>query len=440
MIKHLIKTAAVCVLVMSAVPAMAEDTPLDMFNNELFDIVGEIKDADYSEGEILYEAIEYEMVVDENHDAVIDEATGSYLHDVYKDTLYVNGSHVKEYLFTCNAEYIVNFANRGYPVYSDGTAENQYVLTKMVEGGQDICLIDVQDGKITNEALIMEERYNEPGNYNSGYTVFKVTDVNGEAVRDIFYESASYDRFYMDIVCENEPEPEEDYNDGLKHSDEGYKLVDMNDEVRYESGEFMYYGYDYNLGYVMEWFDNGSSIDWSNPDIDPESRRIYRTYVRSVFTGDVYYFENLYINTFYDNGYTVVSTNNNGVLTEYVAKLKKPAVVTVFLDGEKILFDQLPIIENDRTLVPLRAIFEAIGAVVEWDGETKTVTASDGENEITLVIDRTDAVVNGQTVTLDVPAKVISGRTLVPVRFVADCFGVDTDWNGDLLQVLLTSK
>ena len=120
----------------------------------------------------------------------------------------------------------------------------------------------------------------------------------------------------------------------------------------------------------------------------------------------------------------------------------KPTVISVLYDGKRIGFDQLPVIENGRTLVPLRAIFEKIGATVEWDGDTQTVIAKSTENGtiIRLTIDSTTALVNGEQVPLDVPAKIINGRTLVPVRFVSDCFGVGVDWNGDIQSVILTSK
>jgi len=118
----------------------------------------------------------------------------------------------------------------------------------------------------------------------------------------------------------------------------------------------------------------------------------------------------------------------------------KPAVISVLYDGKRIGFDQLPVIENGRTLVPLRAIFEKIGAEVEWNGETRTVTASKDGTVISLTIDSTTAAKNGETVTLDVPAKIINGRTLVPVRFVSDCFGVGVEWNKNIQSVILTSK
>ena len=170
----------------------------------------------------------------------------------------------------------------------------------------------------------------------------------------------------------------------------------------------------------------------------------------------------LYVYEFNKNhDYRVAFIRNNGELfiftkdctKGYKAKIKKPLVVSVcyttgrLLDPNveheyygKIAFDQVPVIENGRTLVPLRAIFERIGADVQWDGATQTVTATKGDTSISLTINNTIAYKNGQAITLDVPAKILNGRTLVPVRFVADCFGVDVQWVQETQTVLLTAK
>lgn len=125
-------------------------------------------------------------------------------------------------------------------------------------------------------------------------------------------------------------------------------------------------------------------------------------------------------------------------ITRMTGKFKKLPYITVAYNDELIAFDQKPIIENGRTLVPLRAIFEKIGASVEWNGDTQTVVATKDNTTISLTINNTTATKNGTAITLDVPAKIINGRTLVPVRFVADCFGVDVQWNGDIQRVVLT--
>lgn len=124
----------------------------------------------------------------------------------------------------------------------------------------------------------------------------------------------------------------------------------------------------------------------------------------------------------------------------HMIKLKKSPIVSVFYNGEKVLFDQLPVIENGRTLVPLRAIFEKIGAEITWDGDTQTVTAVKDGTEIKLTLNSTTAYKNGEALTLEVPAKSVNGRTLVPVRFIADCFGVNVDWVPDMQIIKLTDK
>ena len=102
--------------------------------------------------------------------------------------------------------------------------------------------------------------------------------------------------------------------------------------------------------------------------------------------------------------------------------------IQVLLNGAPIAFDQPPVIENGRTLVPLRAIFEAMGADVEWDNATRTVTAELDEVNISLTIDSNILYRNGEAITLDVPAKIVGGRTLVPVRAIAESFGAEVDW------------
>jgi alpha-tubulin suppressor-like RCC1 family protein len=112
--------------------------------------------------------------------------------------------------------------------------------------------------------------------------------------------------------------------------------------------------------------------------------------------------------------------------------------ITVTLDGKPIAFDQPPIIENGRTLVPMRAIFEALGATVYWNGDTRTVTATRGDTTIVLTVGSAAALVNGKRTELDVPAKLVNSRTLVPARFVAESLDCKVDWNNDTRTVVIT--
>ena len=105
------------------------------------------------------------------------------------------------------------------------------------------------------------------------------------------------------------------------------------------------------------------------------------------------------------------------------------AGIGVQVNGNALTFDQPPIIDDGRTLVPLRVIFEALGASVEWEPSTQTITAVKDNTTVTLRIDSNILVKNGANIQLDVPAKIVGGRTLVPARAVAESFGADVGWD-----------
>ncbi len=116
------------------------------------------------------------------------------------------------------------------------------------------------------------------------------------------------------------------------------------------------------------------------------------------------------------------------------------ADVSVKLDGKTLSFEQPPVIIEGRTLVPLRAIFEALGASVEWDGDTKTVTSVKGDVTVKLTIGSNVLYKNAETVELDVPAQIVGeGYTMVPARAIAESYGVTVNWDDATKTVLLTS-
>ena len=95
-----------------------------------------------------------------------------------------------------------------------------------------------------------------------------------------------------------------------------------------------------------------------------------------------------------------------------------------------------PIIESGRALVPIRVVAESMGAVVGWDNDTQTVTIAKDGSVIAMRIDSTVITKNGVDITLDVPPLIVGGRTLVPLRAVAESFGSTVDWNEN--QELIT--
>jgi hypothetical protein len=114
--------------------------------------------------------------------------------------------------------------------------------------------------------------------------------------------------------------------------------------------------------------------------------------------------------------------------------------VRVFVDGQLVRFDQPPIVIGARVLVPLRGIFERLGATVEWEAATQTVIAVRDSTVVELVIGQRNARVNDRVVPLDVPAMVVRGRTLVPLRFVSEALGAGVQYQDSTRTVLIFSQ
>jgi len=113
--------------------------------------------------------------------------------------------------------------------------------------------------------------------------------------------------------------------------------------------------------------------------------------------------------------------------------------IIVTVDGRSLAFDQPPLMQGGRVLVPLRGIFEALGATVGFESSTRTIQARSAEATILLPLGSRTASVNGRSVILDVPAASIGGRTVVPLRFVAEALGAEARWDGSARRVTITS-
>lgn len=111
--------------------------------------------------------------------------------------------------------------------------------------------------------------------------------------------------------------------------------------------------------------------------------------------------------------------------------------VKVFVDNKELQMDVAPVIESGRTLVPIRTISEAVGADVDWDSASQTVKITTSDKDIVLKINSKEATVNNSKVTIDVPAKILNGRTLVPLRFVSESIGAKVDYNSSQRTVYI---
>jgi len=109
--------------------------------------------------------------------------------------------------------------------------------------------------------------------------------------------------------------------------------------------------------------------------------------------------------------------------------------ITILLNGEKLSFDVEPYIKEGRTLVPFRGILEALGAEVIWNPDERSVTTKSKTTEIYLKIGSNETLVNGSKVIIDVPAEITNSRTFVPLRFIAENLGAIVTWDGDTRTV-----
>jgi len=117
----------------------------------------------------------------------------------------------------------------------------------------------------------------------------------------------------------------------------------------------------------------------------------------------------------------------------------QPGDIQVFIDGLSVDFDVKPVIENDRTLVPFRAVAEMLNVEVSWDGAEQTVNASDGVISVVLQIGNKTAYRNGTPVVLEVAPLIINDRTLIPLRFFSEAFKCRVEWDGVSSCVQITS-
>jgi hypothetical protein len=110
--------------------------------------------------------------------------------------------------------------------------------------------------------------------------------------------------------------------------------------------------------------------------------------------------------------------------------------MVVNVDNYKL--DAAPYIKNSRTMVPVRAVAEGLGAQVNWDDINRVVTITLGNHTIKLTVGSNEAIVDGQTMMLDAPAEIVSSRTFVPVRFITEAFGCTVQWNSKSREVTIT--
>ncbi len=111
--------------------------------------------------------------------------------------------------------------------------------------------------------------------------------------------------------------------------------------------------------------------------------------------------------------------------------------ISLTINGEQIETQVPPTIIDGRTMVPVRDIFEACGANVDWDAQTKTITGTKGDTTVVMQIDSNTMFINENVVTMDATPVILDGRTLAPARYVAESFGGIVDWDAENKVVMI---
>ena len=113
--------------------------------------------------------------------------------------------------------------------------------------------------------------------------------------------------------------------------------------------------------------------------------------------------------------------------------------ISVSINGQAVVFsDQSPVIVDCRTLVPVAGVFQALGFDVEWNGETRQVTLTRGNDVVVIIIDSSTFTTNGVNHNLDVPAQLIGSRTMLPIAAVLRSVGYEVDWDDSARTVLVS--
>ena len=121
--------------------------------------------------------------------------------------------------------------------------------------------------------------------------------------------------------------------------------------------------------------------------------------------------------------------------------------IKVIVNGTEVAFDQLPFIRNGRTLVPMRAIFEALGCEVQWNEQDQSISAVRSDREITMKIGLESMHVrskepdgSGYAVGVDTAPQIINGRTFVPIRAISEALGCKVIWDETAREITITSS
>ncbi|WP_236915887.1 copper amine oxidase N-terminal domain-containing protein [Clostridium sp. Cult2] len=189
-------------------------------------------------------------------------------------------------------------------------------------------------------------------------------------------------------------------------------------------------GYEYEFKYYYK-FDGDKLVNLAtingmrNVDIEPNSKMTYQYFLNEEKVSKSNF--DKVMNTKKKVANLLERDWGNVRHTNGLKLLNQAIQPTLYLNNNKI--NTNPVMVNGRTLVPVRALLEEMGATIKWDGKTRIVTAIKGNTTVIMKIDSKIVTVNGEAFELDVPAKLINSSTYIPARFISESFGYDVYWD-----------
>jgi len=217
-------------------------------------------------------------------------------------------------------------------------------------------------------------------------------------------------------------------------------------------------------GMDISTFKNGNGVEvstkgyYANFNLADGTKGMMMVFISLVRNGDDLYIFNVNIMTDFNNRIK----KYNDVLNSIALTFKDPVINTgaqtpaqqpikIVLNGEELYLDSAPVIVNDRTLVPVRGIFEKLGYNVWWNAEARKVGISNNITTLGITIDSmemaketydpaTSAMLSSEVLYLDVPATIMSDRTYLPLRAVSEAIGCEVSWDGANRTVIINSK
>ena len=312
------------------------------------------------------------------------------------------------------------YTNFNWPLYEtdEFLLDGQFVNTKgEVLTEKSNTLRNMVD-KLKSERKMVESTY-DSSYYYMGNEICKIVADPYTKDEEVFYINNKGERVF------------EGYRNIWRHTDNVYHVTDIQTD---KSGVVDASG---NIILPLEY----EYTHWIHDSLIGADGEVYDITGKKLDIGE-------YMSFMSEGDYFFIRDENNKVgfakmITVPDGDIRDKIIMTVdekdmYIWGKYQANDVVPMIRNDRTMLPVRAVAEALGAEVGWDAETQAVTVKNDVADIAITVGKTSAFVNGEEKTLDSTAFIDNDRTYLPVRFIVENLGAKVEWLADTRQIIVT--